>query len=93
MPEGFLLEDAQVTKVERTKERLTAAINNPHSVNESFTLYKEEVTDLGYDLVGQDNEGFEAELYLRKGKELGAVQIRSSRCDDATIVFVNLVQT
>ncbi len=93
VPEGFLLEDAEVTKVERTKERLTAAINNPHSVNESFTLYKEEVEDLGYDLVGQDNEGFEAELYLRKGKELGAVQIRSSRCEDATIVFVNLVQT
>ena len=93
VPEGFLLSDAVVTKALETKERLTLALNNPHSVAESFVEYKRIVRNGEYAIVGEDNEGFEAEIYLKKGKELGAIQIRSSRCPDATVVFLNFVQT
>ena len=93
LPDHFLLDGAEVTKVQRTKKRLTAAINNPYGVTESFNLYKGIVKTAGYQVVGQDNEGFEAELYLRKGSQLGAIQIRTSRCPEATVTFVNLLET
>ena len=80
-------------KVVRTKERVTAALNNPRSVADSFDFYRKAVPETGFDLVGSDNEGFEAEVYMRRGKELGVVQIRTSTCDDATVVFINIVQT
>lgn len=89
----FLLEGAEVTQARKTPKRLVAAINNPHSVNASFDQYKQTVKEAGYAIVGQDNEGFEAELYLRRGAFLGAIQIRTSRCPEATVVFVNLVRT
>lgn len=93
VPDGFLLADAEVTKARETSERLTIAINNPHSVDESFLEYKRIMRNSDYAIVGEDNEGFEAEIYLKKGSELGAVQIRSSRCPDATVVFLNFVRT
>ena len=93
VPDHFLLEGAEVTKAQRTKERLTVAINNPHGVTESFDQYKGRMKTAGYQLVGLDNEGFEAEIYLRKGKQLGAIQIRTSRCPEATVTFVNLLET
>ena len=93
VPAEFLLADAVVTNAEKTKERLTIALNNPHSVEESFVEYKKIMRNSDYSIVGEDNEGFEAEIYLKKGSELGAIQIRSSRCPDATVVFLNFVQT
>ncbi|HYI44195.1 MAG TPA: hypothetical protein VE174_01865 [Actinomycetota bacterium] len=93
VPAEFLLADAEVTKAQKTKERLTIALNNPHSVEESFVDYKRIMQGSDYAIVGEDNEGFEAEIYLKKGKELGAIQIRSSRCPDATVVFLNFVRT
>ena len=93
VPDHFLLEGAEVTKAQSTKKRLTAAINNPHGVTESFNLYKGRAKTAGYQIVGLDNEGFEAEIYLRKGTQLGAIQIRTSRCPEATVTFVNLLET
>ncbi len=93
VPEEFRPEGVEVVKAEKTKKRLVAAMNNPRSVNESFALYKTAAEDAGFEIVGQDNEGFEAEIYLRDGKVLGAVQIRGSRCPEATVVFLNVLET
>jgi hypothetical protein len=93
IPESFLLEGVEVAKSIKGKKRLTVAMNNPRSVQESFPLYKEAVKDAGFELVGEDNEGFEAELYMRRGSQLGQIQIRSSPCPDATGVYLIIVQT
>jgi hypothetical protein len=93
VPSEFLLADAEVTKARETRRRLTVAVNNPHSVADSFLQYKKIMRTSEYAIVGEDNEGFEAEIYLKKGDELGAVQIRSSRCPEATVVFLNFVRT
>jgi hypothetical protein len=92
-PAGFLLSGSEVTKARETKRRLTVAVNNPHSVADSFLQYKKIMRNGDYAIVGEDNEGFEAEIYLKKGSELGAIQIRASRCPDATVVFLNFVRT
>jgi hypothetical protein len=93
VPEPFLLDGMQVAKSIQTKKRLTVAMNNPRSVQESFPLYKQAVKEAGFELVGEDNEGFEAELYIRRGSTLGQIQIRMSPCPDATGVYLILVRT
>jgi hypothetical protein len=91
--DAFLLGgDAEVTKTDKSKRGTIAALNVPYSVSEAFSRYSESVKRDGYQIVDDDFEGFEAELYLRKDDDLGAVQIRRSTCNDASIVFVNLVK-
>jgi hypothetical protein len=93
VPDAFLVDETEVVKVFKGKDRFTAALNIQKSVNDSFELYRKAAGDAGFDLVGVDNEGFEAEVYMKRGTELGTVQIRTSTCDDASVVFVNIVQT
>jgi hypothetical protein len=91
--EVFLLGgDAEVTQTKKSKRGILAALNVPYSVAEAFSRYSESVKKGGYEVVDDDFEGFEAELYLRKGDDLGAVQIRRSTCEEASIVFVNVVK-
>ena len=90
-PDGFLLEGSEPTRVEVKKDRFSAAVNVPLSVQDAYDRYMQSVKDAGFELVGRDNEGFEAEIYLKRGKQLAAVQIRMSRCDDKTIAFVNVL--
>ena len=93
VPPAFVADGVQIVKVHKTKERLTVALNNPMTVAGSFAAYKKAARTAGFELVGEDNEGFEAEIYLEKGDRLGAIQIRTSRCSEATVVFINIVQT
>jgi hypothetical protein len=64
----------------------------PLSVQEALPPYRKAVAEAGFDVVSEDNEGFEAEVYLKRGKRLGAIQIRRTLCDDVSVVFVNIVQ-
>ncbi len=91
VPDPYLLGgEAMVNKTQVTKGRVIAALAVPHSVNESFVLYKEALADTRFEILQEDNEGFEAELYLQDGEQLGSLQIRSSTCDNAVIVYLNL---
>ena len=93
VPEAFLLDGVQAVKVHRTKERLSVALNNPRSVEASFDAFKKAVDRTGFESVGEDFEGFEAEIYIQKGAELGTIQIRTSRCSEASVAFINIVRT
>lgn len=68
-------------------------INVQMGVQESLKTYHSIVTEHGFEIIQEDNEGFEAEIYLRKKKQLAAIQIRRSQCDDASVIFVNLVDS
>jgi hypothetical protein len=61
-------------------------------VQDALPRYKKAVREVGFEVVGEDNEGFEAELYMKRGERLGALQIRRTLCDDVSIVFVNIVK-
>jgi hypothetical protein len=62
----------------------------PLSVNDGYKRFRSVLKGEGFKIVGTDNEGFEAEIYFRRGRSLGAIQVRSSICPDATSVFLNL---
>ncbi len=93
IPQELLLDgDAVVATADRRKGGVTGVLNIQMSVQDAFPIYKQAIARAGFDLVGEDNEGFEAELYLKRGKELGSLQIRTSVCQDAAVVFVNIVK-
>jgi hypothetical protein len=93
IPRPFLLGgDAEVASAGTRRGGVTGVLNIRMSVQDAFPIYKRAVARAGFELVAEDNEGFEAELYLRRGKELGSLQIRTSVCEDAAVVFVNVVK-
>ena len=91
VPEPYLLDGkAEVSRTEVQQGRLIASLSVPYSVNDAFPRFKEAISETTYEVLQEDNEGFEAELYLRNGDQLGSLQIRSSKCDDVTIAYLNL---
>ena len=93
IPQAFLLDGrAEVAKAEKRKGGVTGMLTIDMSVQDGLPLYRKAAGEAGFEIVGQDNEGFEAEIFVRKGKRLGQVQIRTSVCEDASVVFVNIVK-
>ena len=91
VPEPYLLDGkAEVSRTEVEEGRLIASLSVPYSVNEAFPRFKAAVSETSFEVLQEDNEGFEAELYLRDGKRLGSLQIRSSTCSNVTIAYLNL---
>ena len=91
VPEVFLPDEAEVLRAERERGGFLAMIGVPLGVQDALGFYRRAVRSARYEVIQADNEGFEAELYLRKGKFLAAIQIRTSKCDDESVVFVNVV--
>lgn len=89
VPDIFLPSGAEIAKAEAERGGFITAINVPLSVGAAFDFYREAAKGGGYEIIQTDNEGFEAEIYLRHGKRLAAIQVRTSTCDDRSIVFVN----
>ena len=89
VPRYFLPEGAEVSNATAERGGFLTAINVPLNVQKSYDFYTEAAKGAGYEMIQTDNEGFEAELYLRKGKRLAAIQIRQSKCSDRSIAFVN----
>ena len=92
VPDEFLLEEpaVEVAQTYRRRQRFVATLNVMGSVQDSFTAYKASLAESRFDLLQEDNEGFEAELYLQRGPDFGVIQIRSSKCDDQSLVILNL---
>lgn len=91
VPAPLLLDgDAQVAKTVVEEGRVIGALNVPLTVQEAFVAYKQALRRTELEVLQEDNEGFEAELYLKEGKELGSLQIRSSTCPNAVVVYLNL---
>jgi hypothetical protein len=91
VPAGWMTEGAELTSASRGKGRLVFGVNVPFSVVESLRRYREIVLELGFDVVSVDNEIFEAEVYFERDRRVGAIQIRRSGCEDASAVFVSVV--
>ena len=92
VPEPLYLEgEVELSGTQKVRGGWVSTINIPYSVQEALPLYQAAVEEAGFEIISQDNEGFEAELYLRSRKHHAAVQIRRSTCEKASIVFVNIV--
>jgi hypothetical protein len=92
LPESFIFEGVEVANFENKKKRLSAALNVPYGVQDALDRYLKASKEAGFEVIQEDNEGFEAELYLRKGPDAAAVQVRGSQCLDAVRVYVSIVR-
>jgi hypothetical protein len=89
VPADLLPAGAEIAKSAAERGGFITAVNVPLGVQEAFAFYRKAVKEAGYESISVDNEGFEAELYLRRKNHLAAIQIRTSTCDDRSIVFIN----
>ena len=89
--EEFLLDGVEIAKTQDIKGRFIATVNAPYKVNDAYRRYQEQVKEAGWDIVTQETEGFEAEIYLSNEENLGAVQIRTSTCEGKAVVYVSIV--
>ena len=92
VPEEFLIDGGEIARTQGRKGRFIATINAPNTVNELYRMYQEQIEQSEWKIVTQETEGFEAEIYLSDPDRLGAIQIRSSTCENKVIVFVSIVQ-
>ncbi|MBW3594321.1 MAG: hypothetical protein KY391_01990 [Actinobacteria bacterium] len=87
----FLLDGVEIANTQRLRGRFIATINAPYSVNEAYREYQDQVKEAGWDIVTQETEGFEAEIYLSDDRHLAAIQIRTSTCEGKVVVYVSIV--
>jgi len=88
--DALLMEGATIFRTQTRDGRSVIGLNVPHGVDEAFAYYRRVAKEVGYDVLQLDNEGFEAEIYLKAGRDLAAFTIRSSVCEGAVVVFLNL---
>lgn len=91
MPDLYLPDEATLVRAEEERGGFLAMINVRLGVQDALRYYRRAVRRDGWEVIQADNEGFEAEIYLRRAKDLAAIQIRTSKCDDESVVFVNVV--
>jgi hypothetical protein len=87
--EALRMEGATIFRTQTRSGRTVVGLNVPHGVSDAFTYYRRAAKEAGYDVLQMDNEGFEAEIYLKTGRDLASVTIRSSVCEGAVVVYLN----
>jgi len=87
----FLLEGVEIAKIQKIRGRFIATVNAPYTVDDAYRQYQDQVKEAGWDIVTQETEGFEAEIYLSNERDLAAIQIRTSTCEGKVVVYVSIV--
>jgi hypothetical protein len=91
VPDQYLLDGtAIVRKVTERNDLFVVALNVPLTVNAAYGAYLDALGPPRYRVITKENEGFEAEIYLRDvhQENLMAVQIRQPQCTEAVSVYI-----
>lgn len=68
----------------------TTLIAHEGTVKGLQDAYREAVARAGFEVVQEDYEGFEAELYLRSRDDLGLIQLRETGCEGVVLAYLRL---
>ena len=83
VPAAFSLDgEGEIERVVESTDGYTAVVALPRSIEGAYEGYRETLPRAGYDIVGEDFEGFEAELYLRHTAGNASLQLRKTTCAD-----------
>ncbi len=85
-----LILGGEVQRVSSTRGFNIAIVALDGSVEEVFESYKRVAPKVGLEVVDEDFEGFEAELYVRRANALGLIQIRQTGCEGTLLAYLNL---
>lgn len=94
VPRAFIPpSDHEFTQTEKRRGRLVAVLVLEGTIQSALEEYRSLVEGSGFEVLQEDNEGFEAELYLQKGRgDLAVVQIRATGCEGKTLILLNIPQ-
>ncbi len=90
VPEAFLPTTSAVVDTSRKNQSLNAALTVSLEIQGALEFYRDAVASEGYEVISEDNEGFEAELYIKRGGELGGVRIRPTLCSHVALIHITL---
>lgn len=93
VPDDLLIyDDAVVRQVSRQDGLLVTALNIPTGVTEAYDDYLAAVKSSPYQVINSENEGFEAEIYLKEkdANTFVAIQIRNPGCREAVSTFITI---
>ncbi len=89
LPEGIALEDYGTVVRARTKNGFVGAQAVADAkVDKLYTPLLNLLKDGGYEIVGEDNEGFEAEIFFTRERNTGSLILRQGDCAGATNIIL-----
>ena len=92
LPSVFTLDGkAEVIGVTEDQQGYSMKLQLPMSVEEAYNAYYDNLPDAGFEVMGEENEGFEAEVYFDTGKGSGFVQVREIECSGRISSYVKVV--
>ena len=85
LPEGIALDEYGTVIRARTRNGFVGAqAVADEKVGQLYTPLLNLLKDGGYEIVGEDNEGFEAEIFFTRNRNTGSLILRQGDCADAT---------
>lgn len=89
LPEGIALEDFGTVIRARMKNGFVGAQAVADAgVDKLYTPLLNLLKDGGYEIVGEDNEGFEAEIFFTRQANSGSLILRQGECAGATNIIL-----
>lgn len=89
LPEGIALDEYGTVVRARTKNGFVGAqAVADGKVDKLYTPLLNLLKDGGYEIVGEDNEGFEAEIFFTRERNTGSLILRQGECAGATNIIL-----
>ena len=92
VPDAFLIgESPKVTRVIESQQGYSAAILIQVALDPALEEYRSIVKETGYEILNEDYEGFEAEIYMREGADYVTLQLRETACENETVAYLRVI--
>ncbi|MGH2698048.1 MAG: hypothetical protein ACRDJL_02450 [Actinomycetota bacterium] len=89
LPEGISLDDyGTVVRARKSNGFVGARAVAEDEVDELYTPLLNLLKDGGYEIVGEDNEGFEAEIFFTRDRNTGSLILRRGECEGETNIML-----
>lgn len=89
LPEGISLDEYGTVVRARAKNGFVGAHAVAQgNVDKLYTPLLRLLKDGGYDIVGEDNEGFEAEIFFMRNSDTGSLILRQGECEGETNIIL-----
>ncbi|MGH2734450.1 MAG: hypothetical protein ACRDKZ_02630 [Actinomycetota bacterium] len=90
LPDVARIAGVDIVAVDRRGKFSSASLNVPLSVKDLLDRLRKRARGVGYRVLYEDFEGFEAELFVSIDNQPGVFRILSSRCADFSRLFYQL---
>ena len=89
--QNLVLPGARLTHHRTTRSGVTLGLSAPVSIRTAYEDFRVLLSRSSYSLLVTDFEGFEAEIYFRKGSNIGVALLREGPCE-TTSISINITQ-